>query len=95
MVLSVAEERQVLSCTDCGIEHDLDEAPDIGVCIACGGDLVEDDQPPVDRAAIMREIMSKTVDNLAAARGTNRETVLATMAAREYVKPRKSSGGSN
>jgi hypothetical protein len=84
-----------LSCTSCGLEHDLDEAPDIGECLACGGELVEDDQPPVDRAARMREIMGQTIDSLAAARGVPRESVLATMAAREYVKPRKSKGGPN
>ena len=84
-----------LSCTDCGLEHDLDEAPDEGICLACGGELVEDDQPPADRVARLKEIMSTTIDNLAAARGTTREAVMATMAAREYVKPRKAKGGAN
>lgn len=84
-----------LSCTDCGLEHDFDDAPDIGECIACGGELVEDDQPPVDRAARCREIMSRTIDNLASARGTTREAVLATMAARGYTQPRKPTGGAN
>ncbi|MBV8068268.1 MAG: hypothetical protein JO270_00085, partial [Acidobacteriaceae bacterium] len=84
-----------LTCTDCGIEHDLDEAPDIGTCVACGGDLVEDDQPRVDRAARMRELMTETIRNLAAARGVTPEAVMATMAAREYFKPGKAKGGAN
>lgn len=84
-----------LSCTDCGLEHDLDGAPDIGECVCCGGELVEDDQPPVDRAARVREIMGRTIDNLAAVRGTTREAVLATMAARGYTQPRPAKGGHN
>lgn len=31
----------MLMCSSCDNVHDLDEAPDTGVCIKCGGYLIE------------------------------------------------------
>lgn len=32
-----------LACADCKALHDFDLAPDTGLCIICGGNLVEDE----------------------------------------------------
>ena len=36
----------VLHCYKCKAPHNLDEAPDEGVCQECGGPLVEGDELP-------------------------------------------------
>jgi hypothetical protein len=33
----------VLACKECNAPHDLDMGPDEGVCMICGGDLIEDE----------------------------------------------------
>lgn len=58
-----------LTCSSCGLEHDLDAAPDTGECLACSGLLVEDDGAVPDRVEMMREAMGATVQTLARQRG--------------------------
>jgi hypothetical protein len=91
MDLSTAEERlMALTCTDCDLEHDLDESPDIGECVVCGGELVESAHPfPVDKTARLREIMSSTIDTLAKAHDKTRETVITMLTDRGYTIPRQ------
>lgn len=78
-----------LTCTDCGLEHDFDNGPDTGECISCGGELVENDEGPVDKSQRLREIMNSTINGLAYARGMSRESVIATLQARGYTIPRQ------
>jgi len=56
-----------LYCKSCNAPHDFDEGPDEGICLICGGPLVED---PEERgiAVTISETMVQTVtDGLAAA----------------------------
>ena len=64
----------ILSCATCDAPHDVDLAPDEGVCIICGGPLVEDESERalVGPEAFGRRLVTTVSDGLAAAALTRR-----------------------
>jgi len=56
-----------LHCASCGMPHDLDLAPDEGVCTHCGGQLVEDDSEVGAHLVAGVDIMQLVSDGLTAA----------------------------
>lgn len=47
----------MLVCSRCNLEHDLDKAPDEGICLSCSGFLIQDgDENIQSKSSINDEI---------------------------------------
>lgn len=55
-----------LFCKACNAPHDFDEGPDEGICLICGGPLVEDPEERGIAATISEKMVTAVNDGLAA-----------------------------